>query len=71
MNQPPDVWEPSPQEWTAYIQGGLYVLNLTYEQLEEQARLDEFSSTDAKLFWMVIKGAPYLNREDRGDHGEG
>jgi hypothetical protein len=49
-----EVWQPTRDEWNAYIEAGLSRLGVTYEELARQARERNFQSAEAMSFWVVI-----------------
>jgi hypothetical protein len=42
------------EEWDALVAAELARLGLTYEELAEQARTEDFSSDSARWIWMVV-----------------
>ncbi len=43
----------SPEEWDKALQKSLSKLGLTWEQLVDQAKTDDFSSLDARKLWLM------------------
>jgi hypothetical protein len=51
-----EVIELNRGEWDALVAAELARLGLTYEELAEQARSDDFSCMDARRVWLAIGG---------------
>jgi hypothetical protein len=51
-----EVAEVTREEWEELRATELAKLGLTYEELAEQARTDDFSSDSARWIWWVIDG---------------
>jgi hypothetical protein len=51
-----EVIELTREEWYACVAADLARLGLTYEELAEQARTEDFSSDSARWIWMVVGG---------------
>lgn len=49
-----EVTRATPEEWRASIKRALERLNLSRQQLEDQARQQDFSSTEARKLWLAI-----------------
>jgi hypothetical protein len=49
-----EVVEFTREEWDAVVASDLARLGLTYEELAEQARTEDFSSESARWMWWVI-----------------
>jgi hypothetical protein len=49
-----EVIEQTREEWDAAVASDLARLGLTYDELAEQARTEDFSSDSARWIWMVI-----------------
>jgi len=50
----PIIWEPTGAELQALIERELGKMNLTREELIEQARKSDFSSSDARSLWFFV-----------------
>ncbi|GAA3759905.1 hypothetical protein GCM10022225_51750 [Plantactinospora mayteni] len=48
------TWQPSRQEWDAFVQRQLDELGLTYEELAGQAARRDFRSPEALVLWTMI-----------------
>ncbi|MBM0257271.1 hypothetical protein [Micromonospora sp. 4G55] len=51
-----EVTELSDEEWRLAAKRGLARLNLTFDQLAEQARKRRFQDTEALKLWQVLGG---------------
>jgi hypothetical protein len=51
-----EVIELTREEWDALAAAELARLGLSYEELAEQARTDDFSCPDARRVWLAIGG---------------
>ena len=51
-----EVTELTREEWDAVVAAELARLGLTYDELAEQARTEDFSSSSARWIWMLIGG---------------
>lgn len=49
------VWEVTSEEWKELVAHALDLQGLTYEQLKEQARTQDFQSDRARSLWFMIK----------------
>lgn len=56
IDPPVEVTELSDEEWRLAARRGLARLNLTFEQLAEQARKRRFQDAEALKLWQVLGG---------------